>query len=271
MKNSKTIFVVTLSIALFLSACQSETSIPSSPYFPQLVDLPTASMEALIKGILILENGCLRLKEVEGIKYNDKSILLIWDPRFSFTILNGDIHSVVDAQTGEILASVGDYVSIGGGFIDDPSDWELKYPVPDECPRSYYMVGESITRDPLPSLGAHFPQIINGYGALSTIDMTSSGTLILENGCLRLKVNSGASFLLLWDLRFSTRTDAGVISVIDNATGETLATVGDYVELYSASSVSLDSVDFEFRFPIPEECSRPHMTVGTSITKIDPP
>ena len=129
----------------------------------------------------------------------------------------------------------------------------------------------AVTTVPTPSIGAYFPQIINGDGAHSTIDVTRSGTLTLEDGCLRLKGNNGASFLILWDLRFSTRTDAGVVSVIDNATGETLASVGDYVELYSASTVNLYSVDFEFRFPIPDECSGPHMTVGTSITKTDPP
>lgn len=133
-----------------------------------------------------------------------------------------------------------------------------------------------VTTAPTPSLGAHFPQIISEYGARSFIDMMDGGMLILENGCLRLKVDpprggGNDSFLLLWDLRFSTRTNTEVVDVIDSATGEILATVGDYVEFYGANSVSLDGGDFEFRFPIPEECPGPYMVVGDTITKIDPP
>ena len=127
-----------------------------------------------------------------------------------------------------------------------------------------------------PSLGAYFPQIISEYGARSSLDiMPEPGLLVLENGCLRLKISNpnsfGDNFLILWDLRFSTRTDTGVVQVIDNTTGETLATMGDYVELDGGHPVNMQSSEFEFLSPIPNECNGPYMIVGEAIRKITPP
>lgn len=130
----------------------------------------------------------------------------------------------------------------------------------------------AVTTAPTPSLGAYFPQIISQYGANSFYDTLMKGQLILENGCLRLKSDPNrATLLILWDLRFSTRTDEGIVSVIDASTGETFASVGDYVDVGGSAIVDILIRKFEFVSPIPDECEGPHMVVGEFIKKIDPP
>jgi len=119
------------------------------------------------------------------------------------------------------------------------------------------------------SLGDHFPQTINpptGYLDLPLLQ----GKLVLENGCLRLKaVNDYLkenNFLLIWDPRFLSRTENGVVQVIDSSTGEVLASVGDTIEMGDNG----DTVN-PLKKPIPEECTGPYMAVGESIKKINIP
>jgi hypothetical protein len=120
-----------------------------------------------------------------------------------------------------------------------------------------------------PSLGAHFPQTINVPNAYVDLPLLQ-GKLILEHGCIRLHaVNDFLQendFLLIWDPRFSTRTEAGTVQVIDSDTGEVLARVGDYVEMGDNG----DTVN-ALKKPIPEECTGPYKAIGDFIKKIDYP
>ena len=100
------------------------------------------------------------------------------------------------------------------------------------------------------------------------------GELTLENGCLRVsKTNTinGDGFLLIWDTRFSTRTEQGVVQVIDGSTGEVLASTGDYVEVSGGFVVSSIEVEKALKESIPNECPGPYWVVGESIKKIDRP
>ncbi len=122
-----------------------KTPLPPSlgAYFPQKLDTPNMYMEMLIKGVLTLDSGCLRVNEVDvhGI-----SMMLIWDSRFSTRAEHGFIQ-VIDSYTGEILASTGDFVEVSGGSAGaNPSEMGLKHPLPDECIGPYYLVGESIKK-----------------------------------------------------------------------------------------------------------------------------
>lgn len=113
-------------------------------HFPQLITPQNVYLEALIKGKLVLENGCLRMSGVDGA-VNGSTFLLIWDQKFSTRTKQGVVQ-VIDKGTGEILASVGDFVAIGGGFVDNPTSRGLREPIPDDCPGSYWLVGESIKK-----------------------------------------------------------------------------------------------------------------------------
>jgi hypothetical protein len=120
-----------------------------------------------------------------------------------------------------------------------------------------------------PSLGDHFPQTINVPNAYVDLPLLQ-GKLVMENGCIRLHALNGNweenNFLLIWDPRFSTRTEGGVVQVIDSGTGKVLVSVGDYVEMGDNGEI-VNSL----KEPIPEECSGPYRAVGEFIRKIDYP
>jgi hypothetical protein len=111
-------------------------------HFPQTINLPTAYLDVpLSQGKLILENGCLRLEAINA-DLKENNFLLIWDPRFSTHTVDG-IVQVIDSNTGEVLASVGDYVEMGdnGDTVN-----QLKEPIPEECTGPYRAVGEFIRK-----------------------------------------------------------------------------------------------------------------------------
>jgi len=146
--------LIPMCIFLMLTACAGQAArVPTSTpvntsslgtHFPQIINTPNAYMEALIKGELVLENGCLRVNGVDGA-VNGATILLIWDPRFSTSTKQGAVQ-VIDNKTGKALASVGDYVAVGGGFDDNPTWMGLANPLPEDCPGPYYIVGEYIKK-----------------------------------------------------------------------------------------------------------------------------
>jgi len=133
---------------LFLHACASQaTSAPSSSStsplshgssFPQLINTPSAYLEALITGELVVTNGCLRVNDKYG-----NNVLLIWPPGFSPHTEPGIIQ-VLDS-TSQIVASVGDWVEIGGGEVP-PTYLDLVDPLPADCPGPYWLVGEYIKK-----------------------------------------------------------------------------------------------------------------------------
>lgn len=127
---------------LLVSACTSQATGTLSPisHFPQQINTPNVYMQALIKGELILKNDCLRVSDLHG-----NSILLIWRPGFS-TRMEQEIVQVVDSNTGNVLASVGDFVAVGGGFDDNPTWMGLNEPLPEDCPGPYFIVGEFIKK-----------------------------------------------------------------------------------------------------------------------------
>ena len=121
-----------------------------------------------------------------------------------------------------------------------------------------------------PSLGGHFPQLLITPGASYDLPYTE-GTLILENGCLRLSgvqdMLNGDNFLLIWDARFSTRTEDGIVQVIDSLTGEVLASVGETIGV-SFNGGNLNRPTWR---PIPDECSGPYFIVGQMREKTEKP
>ncbi|MBI5841031.1 MAG: hypothetical protein HZB19_13115 [Chloroflexi bacterium] len=120
-----------------------------------------------------------------------------------------------------------------------------------------------------PSLGAHFPQKINTPIAYLDTPLIE-GELVLDNGCLRVSgvknLLAGDNFLLIWDTRFSTTTEQGVVQVVDSNTGEVLVSVGDYVAIGDGGDTT-----YPTKKPIPDECPGPYWVVGELIKKIERP
>jgi hypothetical protein len=74
----------------------------------------------------------------------------------------------------------------------------------------------------------------------------------------------GDNFLLIWDSRFSTITEQGIVHVVDSSTGNILASVGDYVAIANGGTTISPT-----KKTIPDECSEPSWVVGEFIKKID--
>ena len=104
------------------------------PYFPKLVE-QTILMEAETQGELVLENGCIRLKDM-----GDMDRLLIWPPRFELTVDGEDIRIRDDSG---VSLSVGETIKLGGG---EKKIAHLKTmvepPIPNHCPGPYWVIGE---------------------------------------------------------------------------------------------------------------------------------
>lgn len=111
-------------------------------HFPQFVNSPSSYLDLpAVEGLLLLENGCIRISQVNGLAAGD-SFLLIWHSKYSTRTQQGYVH-VIDSTSGEILASVGDYVTLGSngsGASVNPT----RKPIPAECLGPYLAVGDFI-------------------------------------------------------------------------------------------------------------------------------
>jgi hypothetical protein len=86
---------------------------PTVAYFPVLKEhqqqLPLFST---VEGELTLEGGCVHLKPVRG-----EDTVPIWPVDFSFMVEDREIRIVDDA--GQVVATVGDMIKVGGGEVRD--------------------------------------------------------------------------------------------------------------------------------------------------------
>lgn len=133
------IYIFLSSVLLVLGSCHSNTA---SPYFP--VEKEPASLYPVIavRGWLILDNNCLRLKPFYCF---GKGELLIWRYGYSLDVENGEIR-VVDDESGKVLARVGDFVRLGGGQTSkEMAEKLIGGPLPDNCSGPYFLVGTIVT------------------------------------------------------------------------------------------------------------------------------
>lgn len=88
-------------------------------------------MEALLVGTLIINDtdNCLKLQPDDEVE----PILIVWQPDYFLHNDEGALQ-IVD-RAGEIVAQVGDRLSLGGGeqSVTDTLQASLKEPIPDRC------------------------------------------------------------------------------------------------------------------------------------------
>jgi hypothetical protein len=137
------LFCIIIIIISTSFACKenSVNILSSVPYFP-VQKAGMDRMEAILEGKLELDNGCLR------IKYFNDNYLLIWPYGFSLHT-EGEEIQVID-ENGQVFASVGDKIRVGGGEMKGENASELieKYyietPLPEDCQGPYWVIGEVI-------------------------------------------------------------------------------------------------------------------------------
>ena len=124
--------IVLLSVVACNEADGTEST--TNPHFPQMRE-DGDIMEALHVGELVLDNGCLRSRNIDGTDY-----LLIWPQRFELTVDGQDIRISDDSG---VSLSVGQEIGFGGGEMPlDHLHTLVEQPVPNDCPGPYWIVGE---------------------------------------------------------------------------------------------------------------------------------
>jgi hypothetical protein len=119
-----------LALLLVSSSCYSAQS--DTPYFPVLRG--KVGMEALATGMLILEDGYLRLSP----SYSDDNFLIIWPKGYSLD-KNGDEIRILDEE-GQVVARVGDNISAGGGEVGKGIvEKFIDKHLPDDCEGPYWL------------------------------------------------------------------------------------------------------------------------------------
>lgn len=112
---------------------------PANPNFPQLKKGPVG-LEADLVGELVSENGCLRIREVNG---STSTYLIIWP---NFSMMTADGQGVRLSENSEVLLSVGDKVMIGGGTTPpDHVHTIVAQPIPSDCPGPYWLFGRQVS------------------------------------------------------------------------------------------------------------------------------
>ena len=138
-------FFLLISLSMFLVACgvdqglsvsQSQTaaSTPaqagstdftavSDVHFPQLKTNPAESMQALLEGTLLLEDGCMR------VGTEAQSYLVIWRPELRLMRDAQDELVILD-QNDTVVGRIDQPISLGGGEISEIDQAQLQDPLP---------------------------------------------------------------------------------------------------------------------------------------------
>lgn len=129
-------------VLLSMAACSEPES--ANANFPQLRQLGPGAPESLgaeAVGELISDNGCLRLRDVDG----GDNYLLIW-PHTAEMTPDGQGVRVRDNSGVSLSFSVGDEIWMGGGETTfSHVQRRVKQPIPSDCPGPYWLVGETVT------------------------------------------------------------------------------------------------------------------------------
>lgn len=108
------------------------TSLSQAPFFPVQNPNQTVQMDALLKGELVLVNGCLRVD----------NYLLVWPYVFSISSTDGEVIQIID-NTGKPFARVGDKVNLGGGEMSSEFIAQYSAELPNaRCSGPYWIVSK---------------------------------------------------------------------------------------------------------------------------------
>ena len=211
------------------------------------------SLTALAIGELVLDGQCLRL----GL--GDSGPFIVWPPGFTPHYHRGVVHVRNDA--GAIIAQVGDRLSMGGGYSRRGDE---------KCPGPSFGANSIKV---LPDVEVYFPKQ-DGSLAIDQEMESFVGRLVLDRRCLRAdsvrdhdRVVYPVPPLLIWPDTFTLSTEDEVVGIVD-ATGRTVARVGDHVQ-FSAANVSYgQAMGRSGLREISPVCSGPYWVVADNFTAV---
>lgn len=132
-------------------------------FMPQLKQRDVAFMEALLIGELVVEAGCLRVRDV----YSGELTLVIWQADYFLTDNEG-ILEILD-EMGAVAARVGEMVYLGGGEQRTVDNAELRQPVPELCAGGpYWRMGTFLPEEYIPNVAADLPPLTQSFDGAKT-------------------------------------------------------------------------------------------------------
>ncbi len=248
---------------------ESATAAASAIYFPQqpAAREGEASMEALLIGKLLLEDGCLYIR---GTEVGDRN-LPVWPA--SFTLHTGDSTVEVLDKTGAVVARVGAEVAMGGG--------EAAIPVAESerCPGQRWIVGAGVRlhhRDPNERLTLNVIETQQGAMRLLkwtpvieswvTAEATLTGQLAMIDGCLRLTNSDGTGYLPVWPPDHLVSLEEPLPRIVYGPQRAVVATIGDAMSARGrAVTAEADAADYALlRQNLSEICPGPFWLVAAA-------
>lgn len=101
----------------------------------------------------------------------------------------------------------------------------------------------------------------------AVMEALARGKLVLVDGCIRIQdEGDGSDDLIVWPAEFDLHLEGDEVRIL-NGTGQTVARVGDRVEMGGGQVP--DSEEQRRKLNIPEECQGPLWIVGEGIERID--
>lgn len=93
-------------------------------------------MEALLEGVLILQNRCPRIKSASGLVYTP-----IWSPEWTqrHQIIISD-STIMIFDHNVLKATLNESIKLGGGEVAHSN--KINANIPRQCPPPYWLVGE---------------------------------------------------------------------------------------------------------------------------------
>ena len=213
---------------------------PEGPevFFPQHdAPLGTDDGGSYWAGLLILDEGCLRVEVPPDVNGPGGSSLLIWPSGYTLSAVDRVVR--VSDDNGRVAARVGDHIRLSRATVSykEARDQGLLRGMSEDCGGPFYLVGDEVTAfDPdneprelrLSDPDVFFPRqrtvIATGRSQMLA---EGGGELVLDGQCLRLK---GGSTTVIWPAGFTPHVDQGVVQV-RNGAGRIIAQVGDKLSM----------------------------------------
>lgn len=146
MTSFRASFALAVAFVVF-AGCARETRPPAGVFFPTAEG--DARPDALIRGTLVAERGCLFVRHAGG-----RRALVLWHEDNQVRRGSDGALEVAD-EAGGSVARTGNRISLGGGFVGEaPGDTEfaeslIDEPIPERCRADgYWLAAESWSAPP---------------------------------------------------------------------------------------------------------------------------
>ena len=128
----------------------------------------------------------------------------------------------------------------------------------------YEPLGDDILFAVTPAPAIHFPQLKTRSAEFMAALL--EGTLVVQEGCLRVAGNDGGStHLVIWQTDYFLNDNEGIIEIWDR-NGETVARVGEEIRMGGGEVALTDELKQQLREVLPERCAGPYWLMGELVS-----